>query len=411
MSTLTPSKINPIEINPIEIIVQKYGGATLADPLKIKTVAQRVAEQSRSGTRLVVVVSAMGKTTNSLIDLSNQISTNPPQREMDMLLSVGERISMALMSMALNDLGCPAISFTGSQAGILTTDSHVNAFIMDVKAFRVQEALDQGKVVILAGFQGVSPTTKEITTLGRGGSDTSAVAMAAFFQATRCEILKDVPAVFTADPNLVTAARPLLKLNYDQLLEMTFWGAKVLHYRSVELAKVRKVSLYIGPAAMKTSEGTLVEEGLNMFESCKALSLNSHETVLQITSQQGSSHMALESLKKYFEDKQIAFPQLLDLARENNKTIFLMTGPQEMMAAIKKALTHHQDFSLNPTDFSTVTLTCTGSTAPEIPQQIMKTLDQAKIQAHKMMIHAMSVTVLVESATRTMTLQALHTLI
>lgn len=394
-----------------KVIIQKYGGATLADPIKIKAVAKRVAAQARSATRLVVVVSAMGKTTNSLIELSNQISSNPQQREMDMLLSVGERISMALLSMALNDLGCPAISFTGSQAGILTTDSHVNAFIVDVKAFRVQEALDQGKVVILAGFQGVSPVTKEITTLGRGGSDTSAVAMAAFFQAFRCEILKDVPAVFTADPNVVKEARPLQELNYDQLLEMTFWGAKVLHYRSVELAKLRKVSLYIGPAATKTSEGTLVEEGLNMFESCKTLSLNSHETVLQISCPKSPPPVALENLKTYFESKQIAFPQLLDLERSESKTVFLITGPQEIMTAIKKALSNHQDFDLSPRDFSTVTLTCTGSTTPEIPLDVMKTLDHAKIQTHKMMIHAMSVTVLVEAANRTASLQALHSLI
>lgn len=147
-----------------------------------------------------------------------------------------------------------------------------------------------------------------------------------------------------------------------------------------------------------------------MFESCKALSLNSHETVLQITSRH-SSNLALDSLKKYFEVKQIAFPQLLDLERKDGKTVLLMTGPQEIMSAIKGALHQHQDFALHPTDFSTVTLTCTGSTAPEIPQQVMKTLDQAQVQAHKMMIHAMSVTVLVDSATRKTTLQALHTLI
>lgn len=394
-----------------KIIVQKYGGATLADPAKIKAVAQRIAEQARQGTKLVVVVSAMGKTTNSLIELASQISANPHQREMDMLLSVGERISMSLMSMALNDLGCPAISFTGSQAGILTNESHVNAFIVDVKAHRAQEALAQGKVVILAGFQGVSPVTKEITTLGRGGSDTSAVAMSAFFQASRCEILKDVPAVFTADPNIVKDARPLALLNYDQLMEMTFWGAKVLHYRSVELAKVRKVSLYIGPAATTTSEGTVVEEGLNMFESCKALSLNSHETVLQISALHESSSHALDSLKKYFESQQIAFPQLLDLERQDQHTRFLLTGPQEIMTAIKKALTDHRDFTLSPQDFATVTLTCTGSTAPEVPQMIIRTLDQIQIRAHKMMIHAMSVTVLVEAPARKTALQALHGLI
>lgn len=395
----------------MKMIVQKYGGATLAEPAKIKAVAQRIADQARSGARLVIVVSAMGKTTNSLIELANQISTNPHQREMDMLLTVGERISMSLMSMALNDLGCPAISFTGSQAGILTNDSHVNAFIMDIKAFRAQEALDKGKVVILAGFQGVSPLTKEITTLGRGGSDTSAVAMAAYFNADRCEILKDVPAIFTADPNVVKEARPLKELNYDQLMDMTFWGAKVLHYRSVELAKVRKVQLYIGPASVKTSDGTLVQEGLNMFESCKALSLNSHETVLQISTSQPSSATLIDSLKAYLESRHIAFPQLLDLEHRDKNTVVLLTGPQEIVAAIKNALINYPEFSLAPIEYSTVTLTCTGSTAPEIPQKVLKALSQAKIHAHKMMIHAMSVTVLVEASARKKTLQALHELI
>jgi aspartate kinase len=394
----------------MKTIVQKYGGATLAEPAKIKAVALRIAEQARSGTRVVVVVSAMGKTTNSLIDLANQISTNPHQREMDMLLSVGERISMALMSMALNDLGVPAISFTGSQAGILTNDSHVNAFIIDIKAHRAQEALQQGKVVILAGFQGVCPSTKEITTLGRGGSDTSAVAMAAYFDADRCEILKDVPAVFTADPNVVKNAKPLKELNYDQLMDMTFWGAKVLHYRSVELAKIRNVKLYIGPASTKTSEGTTVQEGLNMFESCKALSLNSHETVLQISTTSFSNSL-IDALKKYFESQQIAFPQLLDIERRDKTTLVLLTGPQELTGAIKSALAAHPDFALAGKEFSTVTLTCTGSTAADIPQQIMKTLDAAKIHAHKMMINAMSVTVLIDATQRKDTLQALHGLI
>ncbi|MBC7372026.1 MAG: aspartate kinase [Bdellovibrionaceae bacterium] len=394
----------------MKMIVQKYGGATLAEPAKIKAVAQRIAEQARLGTKLVIVVSAMGKTTNTLIDLANQISLNPHQREMDMLLTAGERISMALMSIALNDLGCSAISFTGSQAGILTNSSHVNAFIVDIKAFRAQEALDHGKVVILAGFQGVCPATKEITTLGRGGSDTSAVAMAAYFGADRCEILKDVPAVFTADPNVVKNAKPLKELNYDQLMDMTFWGAKVLHYRSVELAKIRSVKLYIGPASTKTSDGTIVQEGLNMFESSKALSLNSHETVLQISTAT-SSGILIDSLQKYFESKQIAFPQLLDLERRDKTTMLLLTGPQEMMSAIRNALSKHPDFNLSSTEFSTVTLTCTGSTAPEIPHQVMKALADQKIHAHKMMINAMSVTVLVESAARKETMQAMHGLI
>ena len=392
------------------LIVQKYGGATLADPEKIKAVSARVAAQAKENS-LIVVVSAMGKTTNSLIDLAAQVSSHPQRREMDMLLTVGERISMSLVSMALNDLGCSAISFTGSQAGIFTDDSHVNAFIKDVKAFRVEEALKTDKVVILAGFQGVSPTTKEITTLGRGGSDTSAVAMAAAFNAERCEILKDVPAVFTADPNIVKSARPLQELSYDQLMEMTFWGAKVLHYRSVELAKLRDVTLYIGPASNKTSDGTLVKKGLNMFESCKALSLNSHETVLEIISQEQNTAKALKNLQNLFNEKQIPFPQLLHCEISKNQTEILLTGPQEIMGAVKRELQAQKEFTLHSTDFSTVTLTCTGATSPEIPQKVLEKIDQAQIQAHKLIMSAMSVTVLVDSSARKKAIETLHGLI
>ncbi|KYG69375.1 aspartate kinase [Bdellovibrio bacteriovorus] len=392
------------------LIVQKYGGATLADPEKIKSVAARVASQSKENS-LIVVVSAMGKTTNSLIDLANQVSAHPQRREMDMLLTVGERISMSLMSMALNDLGCPAISFTGSQAGIFTDDSHVNAFIKDVKPMRVEESLKTDKVVILAGFQGVSPVTKEITTLGRGGSDTSAVAMAAAFNAERCEILKDVPAVFTADPNVVKAAKPIQELSYDQLMDMTFWGAKVLHYRSVELAKLRDVTLYIGPASNKTSDGTLVKKGLNMFESCKALSLNSHETVVGILSKEKNPAKALKDLQVLFDEKQIPFPQLLHYEMNLDKTEMLLTGPSEIISAIKKELQNHAQFTLLPTDFSTVTLTCTGATSPEITQKVLNALSDKKLETRKLMMSAMSVTVLVDAPLRKQVIESLHQLI
>lgn len=392
------------------LIVQKYGGATLADPDKIKAVSARVAHQSEENS-LIVVVSAMGKTTNSLIDLANQVSSHPQRREMDMLLTVGERISMSLMSMALNDLGCPAISFTGSQAGIFTDDSHVNAFIKDVKPMRVEEALQKDRVVILAGFQGVSPVTKEITTLGRGGSDTSAVAMAAYFKAERCEILKDVPAVFTADPNIVKSARPLQHLNYDQLMEMTFWGAKVLHYRSVELAKMKDVTLYIGPASSKTTDGTIVKKGLNMFESCKALSLNSHELVLEIIANDNNPASALLQLQKLFDQKQIAFPQLLSCEQSEGKTEIYLTGPQEIMTAVKKELQAHPSFHLKGKDLSSVTLTCTGATSPEITQQVLNILTEKNLDSKKVQLSAMSLTVFVEASTRKNVIEALHTLI
>lgn len=394
-----------------KIIVQKFGGATLADAEKVKSAARRIASQARRGNHLIVVVSAMGKTTNQLIDLAHQVSSTPLRREMDMLLTVGERISMSLVSMALNDLGAPAISFTGSQAGILTDEDHVNAFIIDVKAQRVAEALEKDLIVILAGFQGVSPKTKEITTLGRGGSDTSAVAMAAAFSASHCEILKDVTAVYTADPNVVKDARPLHALNYDQLMEMTYWGAKVLHYRSVELAKMRDVPLYIGPAADENGEGTWVKKDLNMFESVKGLSLNSHETVLEITISGTKAGENLSSLRKAFEAKQIPFPQVLHTSIEQQVSKVLLTGPQEIMKSVQRELAATHQISLSSTIYSTVTLTCTGATSPLITEKVLAAMDKAQIKTEKLIMSAMSATVQIHQQDRIKTLEALHALI
>ncbi len=271
-------------IEPGQLIVQKFGGATLATPEKVRKVAERIAKMRKSGVSVVAVVSAMGQTTNQLIDLAQQVSKNPPLREMDMLMSVGERISMALLSMALHDLGCDAISFTGSQAGILTDDDHISANIIDVKPIRVVEALKSGKVVVLAGFQGVSAKTKEITTLGRGGSDITAVAVAQALHANRCEILKDVDSIFSADPSKILSAKPLRKLSSQQLFEMTYWGAKVVNYRSAKRFldfSPQGLSLYIGPAhssdlvkmTTETEVGTMITPQVD-FSEFSALSVN-----------------------------------------------------------------------------------------------------------------------------------------
>ncbi|MFP5520155.1 MAG: aspartate kinase [Bdellovibrionia bacterium] len=394
-----------------KLIVQKYGGATLADPEKIKAVSARIAKASASGDSLIIVVSAMGKTTNDLIALAQQVSKNPQRRELDMLLTVGERISMSLVSMALNDQGCAAISFTGSQAGILTNESHVSAFIQDVKAFRVEEALKEKKVVILAGFQGVSPKTKEITTLGRGGSDTTAVAMAAAFSADQCEILKDVPAVFSADPKLINDAKPIHQLHYDQLMEMTFWGAKVLHYRSVELAKLRNVKLYIGPAAHEGVRGTWVTKDREMFETTKGLSLNTHESVIQIAIKGEYAGGSLKKLHQHLDQKQIAFPQILHTDYANAETQLLVTGPKEVLTALIQELDHHNEIQLKNKNLCTVTLTCTGVTSPEISESVLGQLEKSKIQPHKMMMSPMSITVLLDQQSRDEALKALHALI
>jgi aspartate kinase len=218
------------------IVVQKYGGTSVGDADRIRDVARRVVATAEGGNKVVVVVSAMGHTTDELVSLAHQIAPVPPAREFDMLLSSGERISMALLSMAIIELGYDSVSFTGSQAGILTDTTHMKARILEVQPARIVEALDQDKIVIVAGFQGVS-TAKDVTTLGRGGSDTTAVAIAAALRADICEIYTDVDGVYTADPRVVLDARKLHVVSYEEMLEMAANGARVLQLRSVEYAR------------------------------------------------------------------------------------------------------------------------------------------------------------------------------
>ncbi|HMD11573.1 MAG TPA: aspartate kinase [Marmoricola sp.] len=219
------------------VVVQKYGGSSVADAAGVKRVAQRIADTRRAGNDVVVVVSAMGDTTDELIDLAEQVSPLPAPRELDMLLTAGERISMALLAMAIGNLGLDARSFTGSQAGVITDGAHGRAKIIDVTPGRIEQALQAGAIAIVAGFQGVSQGTKDITTLGRGGSDTTAVALAAALAADVCEIYSDVDGVFTADPRIVPTARKLDKVTYEEMLEMAACGAKILHLRCVEYAR------------------------------------------------------------------------------------------------------------------------------------------------------------------------------
>ena len=237
------------------IVVQKYGGSSVADVDRIRKVADRVAATKAAGKDVVVVVSAMGGTTDELLALAKRLTESPSRRELDMLLSAGERISMALLSMALNARGVPAVSFTGSQSGIVTNDSHTNARIVEVRPFRVQDELERGKVVIVAGYQGVS-YKKEITTLGRGGSDTTAVALAAALDAEACEIYSDVEGVYTADPRVVPDARRLAELSYEEMQELAESGAKVLNAQAVEFAKERGIAIYA--RATRGGEETVV---------------------------------------------------------------------------------------------------------------------------------------------------------
>ncbi len=238
------------------LIVQKYGGTSVADPERMRNVARHIAATRAAGHDLVVVVSAMGKATDNLMQLAHQVSANPPSREMDMLLTTGERISMALLCMALHDVGVEAVSFTGSQVGIITDTVHTKAKILEVKGDRVRAAINDKKVAVVAGFQGIS-TAKEITTLGRGGSDTTAVALAAALQADSCEIYTDVTGVFTADPRVVRQARKVPVLQFDEMLEMAGAGSKVLALRSVEFARNHDVPIHVR-SSFTWEEGTWV---------------------------------------------------------------------------------------------------------------------------------------------------------
>ena len=239
------------------LIVQKYGGSSVADAEGMKRVANRIVAAKRDGNQVVVVVSAMGDTTDELIDLAKQITPIPTGRELDMLLTAGERISMALLAMAITNLGHEARSFTGSQAGVITTSAHGRARIIDVTPGRIQEALAEGAIAIVAGFQGISQDTKDVTTLGRGGSDTTAVALAAALEADVCEIYTDVDGVFSADPRVVPTARKLKTVTYEEMLELAASGAKVLHLRCVEYARRYDLPIHVR-SSFTSNEGTWV---------------------------------------------------------------------------------------------------------------------------------------------------------
>jgi aspartate kinase len=241
----------------VALVVQKYGGSSVADAERIKRVAERIVATRKAGNDVVVVVSAMGDTTDELLDLAHRVSPLPPGREMDMLLTAGERISMALVAMAIHNLGYEARSFTGSQAGVLTTSAHGRARIIDVTPGRLQGALNEGAIAIVAGFQGVAQDTKDITTLGRGGSDTTAVALAAALRADVCEIYTDVDGVFTADPRIVPNARHIKEITYEEMLELAACGAKVLHLRSVEYARRAGLPIHVR-SSYSTKSGTMV---------------------------------------------------------------------------------------------------------------------------------------------------------
>jgi aspartate kinase len=289
------------------LIVQKYGGSSVADAEGMKRVAARIVATKRAGNQVVVVVSAMGDTTDELIDLANQITPIPTGRELDMLLTAGERISMALLAMAISNLGHEARSFTGSQAGVITDSAHGRARIIDVSPGRIQEAIKEGAIAIVAGFQGVSQDTKDITTLGRGGSDTTAVALAAALDADVCEIYTDVDGVFTADPRVVSTARKLKSVTYEEMLELAASGAKVLHLRCVEYARRYEMPIHVR-SSFSTNEGTWVvknqPEGDIMESKQSSLALHT----IRVKPRSPSSEFQIELVLPHVSSRQSPMP-------------------------------------------------------------------------------------------------------
>jgi aspartate kinase len=284
-----PSVSTDSAVPRVGTVVMKFGGTSVADPEKLKAVARRLAGAREAGNRVVGVLSAMGHTTDELVALARQVSPDPDPRELDMLISVGERISCALAAMAIHDLGHEAISLTGSQAGIVTDTTHTKARIVEVRARRIHEALDDDRIVLVAGFQGVS-TQQDVTTLGRGGSDMTAVVLAAALGADRCEIFTDVEGVFTADPRVVPSARKLHAVTYDEMLEMAASGAKVLQLRSVEFARNHAVTLHVR-STFTDAEGTWVtEEDERMLEKAmiSGVTHTSEETLYRVDGVAGS---------------------------------------------------------------------------------------------------------------------------
>ncbi len=298
----------------MKIIVQKYGGSSVADVTKIKKIAEMIAEVHRQDFAVVAVVSAMGKTTNSLIELAQQISQTPPHREMDMLLSTGERITMSLLCIALEELGLNAISLTGSQAGIITNDKHTDARVIEVRPFRIQDELEKGKVVVVGGFQGVS-YKRDITTLGRGGSDTSAVALAAALDAERCEIYSDVDGVYSTDPAIVKEAKHLPEISYQQMQEMSFAGAKVLNAQAVQFAKEANIAIY-ARSTFQSGRETIVRK-LAPGISKGITSVVYENDLVRIQIKAGTEQF--DWLMNYFKEKQIALKELNFSATHENE--------------------------------------------------------------------------------------------
>ncbi len=323
------------------LVVQKFGGTSVADAARMQRVAARVAATRRAGNEVVVVVSAMGKTTDDLIALAAQLNNDPPAREMDMLLTAGERISMALLAMALDAEGVDAVSFTGSQAGILTDTEHGAAKITAITGERVRSALDEGTVVIVAGFQGVSPETKEVTTLGRGGSDASAVALAAALGADACEIFTDVDGVYTADPRVVPSARKLDEVTFEEMLELAAHGSRVLMARSVEFGRRFGIPIHVR-SSFNDHPGTWVKETTMEQAIISGIAHDTSEAKVTVIDVPDTPGVAAD-LFELLADESVNVDMIVQNVSSEGRTDISFTVPQEALPVAERVAARAQE--------------------------------------------------------------------
>ena len=400
------------------VIVQKFGGTSVANPERIRAVADHVAYTQKHGNQVVVVVSAMGKTTDNLLSLAQQVSDVHPGREMDMLLTTGERISMSLLCMALAGVGVEAVSFTGSQVGIITDTVHTKAKILEVQGDRVRDALQQGKVAVVAGFQGVS-TDHEITTLGRGGSDTTAVALAAALDADVCEIYTDVTGVFSADPRIVPQARKLARLNFEEMLEMAGAGSKVLALRSVEFARNHNVPLHVR-SSFTWEHGTMVTgdptEGDSSMEEPIISGVvhdasESKVTVAGVPDRPGVSAALFEPLA----NANVNVDMIVQNTSKAGHTDISFTVPkadmkvaEEIVSRVAKEI--KAEGVSHETEIAKVSLVGAGmKTSPGVAAKMFRVLAENDVNIHMISTSTIRISVVVSFADMEKAVRALHT--
>jgi|SRR5690554_562161 len=395
------------------LIVQKYGGTSISDTVRIKKIADRIINKYNKGNKMVVVVSAMGDTTDRLIKLMNELSSNPDPREVDMLLTTGEQVSIALLSMAVQAKGYKAVSLTGSQVRIETDDRHNKAEIMNINNSRIFEELEEDKIVVIAGFQGIN-SRNDFTTLGRGGSDTTAVALAASLGADRCEIYSDVDGIYTTDPRVVSEAQKIDNISYDEMLELASLGAKVLHPRSVELAKAYSIELFIG-SSFNNQAGTTVG-GINRMEKRNNVTGVTHDkdevkiSIEQVPDQPGIAG----KLFSYLAECGINVDMIIQNLQHNNKNDITFTinhedlkkGKEHILAAVEVIGAGNMEVD---TAVAKVSIVGAGMiSTPGIAARMFSILGQEKINIQMITTSDIKISCLIREEEADRAVQALH---